>query len=135
MTTTKTMNHEQAKTAIDHATQNGWISNSDGSWFRDSKRPVLAPIKGDGFMFTHRREEVALLFAQPVIGLPCTIVVGSDKYPAEIVDVTKATVRVMDRHGEITRYYRVKRWGRELFASKTKTLTLGVAVYYLDPSF
>lgn len=66
----------------------------------------------------------------PAVDMPCTVVVGSDRYAAKIVRVLKTSVDV-ERAGEIERFH----FGRGKFRDGSSYLHLGEAEDYMDPCF
>jgi len=74
----------------------------------------------------------------PALDMPCTIRVGTDRYPGKIVDIRRngRQVIVMETSGmPEVRSFNLCQDGRYRESGSTQSLFLGRAEYYQDPSF
>ncbi len=131
---TRMMTDAQKADALTAAIAAGWVEHPEyaGSWHhKDDPRTY-------GYIDTL---ELASNFVTPVVGLPVTVNVGSDRYGAEITKVSPTgayiEIKYDPTHAGVVRTERANR-------SKTRpvylvggrsTVNLGYSAPYRDPSF
>jgi hypothetical protein len=68
----------------------------------------------------------------PYVGMPCTLHVGSDSYAGKVLLVSKSLKTITLEDGTVAR---LRKDGRYRTARNLRSVSLGVARDYRDPSF